>query len=47
MLSSSVLVLGQMYMSITKLKSYNNDVVHVIIVMVESWLICRLPMRNI
>ena len=36
-----------MYMSITKLKSYNNDVVHVmIIMMVASWLICRLPMQG-
>ena len=29
--------------------SYNNDIVHVIIVMprmVESWLICRLPMQG-
>ena len=42
-----MLGLGQMYMSITKSKSYNNDVVHVIIiVMLESWLICRLPMQG-
>ena len=33
-------------MSITKSKCYNNDVVHVIIVMLESWLICRLPMQG-
>ena len=27
-------------------KSYKKDVVYVIIVMVESWLTCRLPMQG-